>query len=313
MKKKHNFTIPAIIVLFIAGLAIYLYPYVSDKWNQYVNSRLVQNYQEKISDEDDDENNKKKTIAADEYNREIANRGGCVVNAYENRQSDEYDSLLSQNGTGMMGYIEIPKIKVSLPIYHYSSDDVLDRGVGHIHGSSLPVGGNNTHTVLTGHRGLPTSRLFTDLDQIEKGDRFYIHVFGRDLAYEVYDIRTVLPDQTESLTIEEGQDLATLVTCTPYGVNTHRLLVTGRRCEYDLEEKQEEEAAGKAASVASKITPQNALVLGLFVFMAVLIVSMCIAKTKNKKGNVNVENSKENNFDAGGGNDTGSAGGSISS
>ena len=183
-----------------------------------------------------------------------------------------------------MGYIEIPKIQVSVPVYHYSTDDILDRGVGHIHGSSLPVGGNGTHSVLTGHRGLPESKLFTDIDQVAVGDKFYLHMLTRHLAYQVIDVRVVLPHEVSSLVIEKERDLVTLVTCTPYGVNTHRLLVTGKRVPYDIEDVKEDAKEGQTFAIQSKMTPLNAMVLGFVSVLLIVLVSILISYVRGRKG-----------------------------
>ena len=152
--------------------------------------------------------------------------------------SDEnYESLLN-SGTGIMGNIEIPKISVNLPIYHGTSEEVLSNGIGHLQGTSLPIGGMNTRSVLTGHRGLPNAKLFTRLDEMEKGDLFYLNIFGKTLAYQVNKIEIIEPEDMESLGIAEGKDLVSLVTCTPYGLNTHRLIVTGERIEYEKQVKE---------------------------------------------------------------------------
>lgn len=167
------------------------------------------------------------------YNEEIAVSPGMVWDLTDQELS-RYRSLLNPSGDGMMGHIEIEKLGVDLPLYHTVDEAVLQVGVGHIPGSSLPVGGPNTHTVLSGHRGLPTSKLFTDLDKMEEGDIFSLYILDQQLVYEVDEIRTVLPDEVSGLIIEEGRDLCTLVTCTPYAINTHRLLVRGHRIDYEV-------------------------------------------------------------------------------
>ena len=169
---------------------------------------------------------------AEGYNQRLMLSGGGMN---EKEAGSDYESMLNPDGSGVMGYLEIPKISVSLPILHGTGDEVLARGIGHLQGSSLPVGGKGTHAVLTGHRGLPSARLFTDLDQMEETDRFRILTLGEELDYEVSEIRTVLPENTRDLKILPEEDLVTLVTCTPYGVNTHRLLVTGKRIREDGE------------------------------------------------------------------------------
>lgn len=194
-------------------------------------------------------------------------------------ETAEYNSLLDVTGTGIMGYVVIPKINVRLPIYHGTDPSVLEIAIGHIAGSSLPVGGESTHCVLSGHRGLPSAKLFTDIDQLKEGDQFMLEVLGDTLTYEVDQIKVVLPDELEDIEIEEGQDLCTLVTCTPYGVNTHRLLVRGHRVD------TVEQNHVRIVSDAVQIEPMAvALVIGLPVLVIVMLVRMIFAGKKHKKG-----------------------------
>ena len=192
---------------------------------------------------------------------------------------ETYNSLLDVTGTGIMGYVVIPKINVRLPIYHGTDPSVLEIAIGHIAGSSLPVGGESTHCVLSGHRGLPSAKLFTDIDQLKEGDQFMLEVLGDTLTYEVDQIKVVLPDELEDIEIEEGQDLCTLVTCTPYGVNTHRLLVRGHRVD------TVEQNHVRIVSDAVQVEPMTvALVIGLPVLVIVMLVRMIFAGKKHKKG-----------------------------
>ncbi len=194
-------------------------------------------------------------------------------------ETAEYNSLLDVTGTGIMGYVVIPKINVRLPIYHGTDPSVLEIAIGHIAGSSLPVGGESTHCVLSGHRGLPSAKLFTDIDQLKEGDQFMLEVLGDTLTYEVDQIKVVLPDELEDIEIEEGQDLCTLVTCTPYGVNTHRLLVRGHRVD------TVEQNHVRIVSDAVQVEPMTvALVIGLPVLVIVMLVRMIFAGKKHKKG-----------------------------
>lgn len=216
----------ALVVALLAGLCLILYPPLSDLWNSHVQSRVVASYAEAVDDMDETE----KTAlleSARAYNDELAARD------YRWRLSDDqkadYEAQLNVTGEGVMGYVDIPKIGVELPIYHGASEAVLTVGVGHIEGSSLPVGGRGTHAVISGHWGLPSATLFTDIDQLAEGDVFYLRVLDEVLAYEVDQILTVEPGDLSALAIDEGEDLCTLVTCTPYGINTHRLLVRGHR------------------------------------------------------------------------------------
>ena len=219
--------------VFLAGLGMVLYPSVSNWFNERNASRVVSNYHETLSQmnfEDFEELKK----AAYEHNAQILNCGSLPYAVHMEKQDNlvTYNSLLDVDGSGVMSIIRIPKIKVDLPIYHTSEESVLQRAVGHYVGSSLPVGGSGTHCLLTGHRGLPSARLFTDLDQLEEGDMFYIDVLDETLAYQIDSIRTVLPEEVENLDAVPGSDYVTLITCTPYGVNTHRLLVRGSRVPY---------------------------------------------------------------------------------
>lgn len=215
------------IVGFVIFAIVMMYPVVSSRWNAFRSSQQVASYRDIVSNKQDYTEEWEK---AEAYNQELG--GGPVITSAEYQTDGTYESILNIAGDGMMGYIEIPCIDVTEPIYHYSSDSILDEGIGHIHGSSLPIGGASTHAVLTGHRGLPTEKYFKDLGEMKNGDKFYLHILDQVLAYEVCDIQTVLPEEVSSLEIEPGKDLVTLVTCTPYGINTHRLLVTGKRVPF---------------------------------------------------------------------------------
>ncbi len=215
-------------IILVAGLCLILYPTVSDWWNSLHQSRAIASYVEKVegmSEEDCEE----MLAAARAYNEKLAagNRGFVLTE----RELEEYRSLLDVSGTGIMGYVQIPSIGVSLPVYHGTDEAVLQTAIGHIPGSSLPVGGESTHCLVSGHRGLPSARLFTDLDQLEEGDIFTLTVLGEVITYQVDQIRVVLPAEQQDLMIAEGEDYCTLITCTPYGVNSHRILVRGRRIQ----------------------------------------------------------------------------------
>lgn len=231
--RKHMSTIIAILV-FITGLSLLLYPTVSNYWNSLHQSRVVANYSDamaKLTKQD----KQAEIDRAVEYNSGLINNGGRFTPS--GSELSEYKNLLNADGTGMMGYITIPKIGVKLAIYHAVDESVLQVGVGHLEGSSLPVGGSGTHCVLSSHRGLPSAKLFTELDRMKKGDVFYLHVYDQVLAYQVDNIAIVEPNDYGLLEIEEGKDLCTLFTCTPYGINTHRLLVRGHRVENVMDEK----------------------------------------------------------------------------
>jgi len=225
--KKHLSTI-LLILVFLAGLCLLLYPTFSDYWNSFHQSRAIASYAEMIQSIDDD----RYDILLNEayaYNRDLAQQPFNLM--LSEPRMEKYNSVLDITGTGIMAYIEIPTIKCSLPIYHGTDDSVLQIAIGHIAGTSLPVGGESTHCVLSGHRGLPSARLFTDIDKLTIGDTFMIRTLDETLTYEIDRILIVLPSEVEDLAIVEGEDLCTLVTCTPYGVNSHRLLVTGHRVD----------------------------------------------------------------------------------
>lgn len=226
--KKQSSSIILVIVFFI-GLSLLLYPSVSDYWNSFHQSRAIATYAEEVAEMDDGQYELMLSKARI-YNSELfQHKNGSWVLTEE--EKEEYNSNLDINGSGIMGYIEIPSIRCSLPIYHGTDEAVLQIGVGHIEGSSLPIGGESTHAVLSSHRGLPSAKLFTNLDKLVEGDIFQIRVLDEVLTYEVDQILIVLPDEMDALKIEEGKDYCTLVTCTPYGVNSHRLLVRGHRIE----------------------------------------------------------------------------------
>ena len=225
--KKHLSTV-ILILIFLAGVSLLLYPTVSDYWNTLHASAAVTSYAQQVSSLDNGQCSELLS-AARAYNQSLSGRDNPYVLPAE--QKAQYESLLNLDGTGIMGYIEIPNINLSLPIYHGADEAVLQVAVGHLDWTSLPVGGESTHCVLSGHRGLPSAKLFTNLDKLVVGDTFAIRILDEVLTYEVTKILIVEPTETEELTIREGEDLCTLVTCTPYGINTHRLLVCGRRTD----------------------------------------------------------------------------------
>ena len=225
--RKHLSTILLVFILLI-GLSLLLYPSVSNYWNSFHQTRAIATYAENVAKLD---NNQYDQLweEARAYNQALRFRSNPYYLSEE--QKAQYESLLDVSGLGVMGYIEIPEIDVSLPIYHGTEESVLQIAVGHLEWSSLPVGGESTHCVLSGHRGLPSAKLFTNLDQLKEGDVFMLRVLDEVLTYEVDQILIVEPQETDALKIEEGKDYCTLVTCTPYGINTHRLLVRGHRIE----------------------------------------------------------------------------------
>ena len=224
--KKHSGTILLVLIFFV-GLAVMLYPTISDYINQRNQTRVVNSYAQQV-DGLSDADYTAYFDAADVFNQEIAADPDALYHA---DHFSTYSTTLDVTGTGIMGYITIPRIGVELPIYHGTSDAVLQVAAGHLEGTSLPVGGSSTHAVISAHRGLPSAKLFTNLDQLEVGDTFTITVLDRVLTYEVDKISIVLPTEVDELKVVDGKDYVTLMTCTPYGINTHRLLVRGRRIE----------------------------------------------------------------------------------
>lgn len=223
---KKNFSTIILLVILLAGLSLLLYPTVSNKWNLNHTTRAISTYNSVVEKVDVREINAL-WDAAVEYNRELSE--GKIDPLYTDKDIELYKSLLDASGLGIMGYIEIPSLNLSLPVYHGTDEAVLMVGVGHIEWSSLPTGGESTHCVLSGHRGLASARLFTDLDRLVEGDLFMLNVLNKELTYEIDQILIVLPEELEAVKIQKGEDLCTLVTCTPYGVNSHRLLIRGHR------------------------------------------------------------------------------------
>ena len=275
MKKKHISTI-IIALIFLAGLGFLLYPTVSNLWNRAHQSRAIATYTKQVEKLDDSQN-KEMLKAARKYNKSLLKKSDHWKLSKKDKK--KYESPLDVSGTGIMGYIEVPKIDCSLPIYHGTDEGALQIAIGHLEGSSLPVGGKSTHCVLSGHRGLPSARLFTDLDQMEEGDVFVLNVLGRKLAYEVDQIKVVLPDEMSDLEIVQGKDLCTLVTCTPYGINTHRLLVRGHRTKYI-----EETVVRVQKEAEKKETGIWLLAGGGTVFLIIIII--VVVKRRRKRRNL---------------------------
>ncbi|KXX90292.1 sortase [Bacillus cereus] len=236
--------------IFLFGLGIFLYPTISNLLATRAHYSEVSSYDKKIKALQKKEIERREKEAA-EYNKQIQTSMKTFADPFSEEKSNHQAYADALNLGDVMGYIEISKINIKLPIYQGTSEEVLSRGVGHLDYSSLPVGGENTHTILTGHRGLPSAKLFTDLDKLSEGDRFYIHSLDKVLAYKVDQIKVVLPHETDDLQIVENKDYTTLITCTPYGVNTNRLLVRGERVEFNQEEKQ---GMGAGVSMFNKWT-----------------------------------------------------------
>ena len=227
-RRTNNLTTVILIVVLIVGLSLLLYPSVSDYWNSFHSSKAISNYADTVANMNEDQY-EEMWSAAQAYNQALVGRSTSF--ALSDEQKEEYKKLLDVSGTGIMGCIEIPELGVTLPIYHGTEESVLQVAAGHVEWSSLPVGGAGSHCVISGHRGLPSAKLFTDLDKLQEGDTFMLRGLDEVLTYEVDKISIVEPSQVSDLQIVEGKDLCTLVTCTPYGINTHRLLVRGHRIE----------------------------------------------------------------------------------
>ena len=228
MKRRKTGSALPLILIFLAGLSLLLYPSVSNYWNSLHQSHAIAVYDQTLAKLDQEKNNQMRQQAR-EYNDSLLSRSD-EFHLDEEFQT-RYEALLDVTGTGIMGYVDIPCINCKLPIYHGTDESVLQVAVGHLEWTSLPIGGPSTHAVISGHRGLPSAELLTHIDRLETGDKFYLHVLGEELEYRVDDIAVVLPNDTSRLRVVAGEDYVTLVTCTPYGINSHRLLVRGTRVQ----------------------------------------------------------------------------------
>ncbi len=279
--KRRTISLIGTILLFVIGLSVLLYPSFSDWWNTRRANSLITEYEQVITEMGDDETENIRNAAL-AYNHTLI--GNVLPDAFAELQlppDATYDSMLDPAGSGYMGTVEVPLIGQNLPIYHYTTPEVLEKGAGHLAGSSLPVGGESSHCVITAHRGLPSAKLFTDLDRVGIGDAFYLHVLGETLAYEVDQIKTVEPTQTDDLSIIQGEDFCTLVTCTPYAVNTHRLLVRGHRIPFN-EEVYAEDAKKTAAPSGFSILIRILCVL-IGVAIAAVIIWFIYKRSRRKK------------------------------
>lgn len=279
MKKNNTFSTILLLLVLLIGLSLLLYPTFSDWWNNRVQSRAVANYSEIVANLDVDKY-ADFWNAAKAYNESLLPRFNPYLLSEE--QKAAYPEVLNIAGDGIMGYIEIPTINVSLPIYHGTEESVLQVAIGHLNWTSIPTGGASTHCVVSGHRGLPSARLFTDLDKMVIGDLFMIHVLDETLTYEVDQILIVEPTDTEELLIRQGKDLFTLVTCTPYGVNSHRLLVRGHRVE-NLEEAQIVRVTADAMIIEKMVVMPFVLMPILLVMLIALLISTGIQKSRRRK------------------------------
>lgn len=287
--KKRSRTRVGVIVAVLAllvGAAFIAYPFVSDAVNQ-AREREVAHATASVVSATDEATLEAERERAYEYNERLLDGRAVVTDPFDpdaERPNDEdYNESLNLSGDGVMGTISIPKIQLELPIYHTTDDSVLSHGVGHLQGTSLPIGGDSSHCVLSGHTGLPTMKIFDNLDQLEVGDYFVISVLGEDHAYEVTSIEVVLPDETDSLVIERGRDLCTLVTCTPYGINSHRLLVHAERCELPAEWLDKGDAdfpSGYTAPPDKALLPS--VLLGLLLAALVIGVYVLVSKLRSR-------------------------------
>ena len=276
-RKTDRLTTVILVLILIAGVCLLLYPSVSDYWNSFHQTRAIATYAEEVAGLDED---RYEAVwqAAKEYNAALLQRENHFI--LTDGQKADYEQQLDVSGVGVMGYVEIPSIKCSLPIYHGTDEAVLQIAVGHLEWSSLPTGGESTHCVLSGHRGLPSARLFTDLDKLETGDVFMLRVLDEVLTYEVDQFLIVEPQETQALQIVEGEDYCTLVTCTPYGVNTHRLLVRGHRIE-----NLADSASVRVTADAVQIEPLLvAPVVAIPMLLILLIVLLIPRKPRNRNG-----------------------------
>ena len=286
MKKK----IPGIIfgLMFLIGFGILVYPTVADQWNTYRQSRLISSYENRIQamEPEDFTAEWEKARAFNDTLTQNSIYEDVFGEEDQELEDTDYWQILNVGGDGVMGYLSIPKINIKLSIYHGTSDEVLQTGVGHLNGTKLPIGGESTHSVLAAHRGLPSARLFTDIDQMEKGDMFYIHVLDETLAYQVDQILDMVDKDDhetleEALRIQEGKDQVTLFTCTPYGVNSHRLLVRGTRVPYNGEEEIESTPADTMLEAVQNYYMLY-LILGLSITLLIILLMRFLMKPKRK-------------------------------
>ena len=289
--RKHITTI-IVCTMFAAGLSLLLYPFVSNQWNTYRQSKLITTYEEAVTEMEETGrvDYEAEWVKAQNYNNDLIPYilPDSFSTAEVPQEGDaKYLSCLNLTDDGMMGYVQIPKISVKIPIYHTTNEDVLQKAAGHLPGSSLPVGGEGTHAVISAHRGLPSAALFTDLDKLEEGDTFLLSILNDTLCYQVDQITVVEPTQTDALAAEEGKDLVTLLTCTPYGVNSHRLLVRGHRVPYEEIEEEVMPMAGFSGLVGPSMHTSYLLwvIIGLTVTgLFILLLYLYDRKLKTAKG-----------------------------
>lgn len=288
MKLKRKSRLVFAILVVILGLILLFYPFISNYLFEHRSDSLISSYEEETEQLDTSETDAMWAAAVD-YNRALLTNHVQLTDPFEAVEQEmdagEYSSLLSVNETGIMSYIDIPKIGVFIPVYHGTAVETLEKGVGHLEGSSLPVGGEGTHCILSGHTGLNRAKIFTDLSELEDGDLFLLHTLGETLAYEVDQKLVVEPYDVSALQIESAHDFVTLVTCTPYGVNTHRLLVRGKRIEYTPEVKEKKEAAAQESSGTSSQWMreyEKALLVGVLIVLILTLVGVIIGRWRKQ-------------------------------
>ena len=275
------------ILIIICGILLASYPWISNYVNERAADGEINVYEESVQNMDE-EKLKEYLLDAQEYNAALLDTRIALIDPFDAEfnklyKDTPYSNLLNYDSQGIMGFLEIPAIKVKLPIYHGTSPAVLQKGVGHLEGSSLPVGGESTHSILTGHTGLNKAKLFTDLTSVQKGDMFFVSVLGRKMAYVVDDINVVLPDDTSRLQVVEGKDYVTLITCTPYGVNDHRLLVRGVRTEYTAEEYEGEQKKDSTKDSLWISAYKKALAIGVVAVIVLAILLAASQKVRSRK------------------------------
>ncbi len=276
--KKDTLSTALLLLVFFVGLSLLAYPTISDWWNTTYRTRVVSDYTQTVTNIDNEEY-KRMLDAAVEYNKEVSRKKNPYYMSAKNLE--DYKKLLNPSGTGVMGYIEIPVIDLKLPIYHTVSDAVLEIAIGHMEWTSLPIGGESTHSVLSGHRGLPSAKLFTELDVLKEGDQFMMQILDETFTYEVDQILIVEPDDVKPLAIEEGKDLCTLVTCTPYGINSHRLLVRGHRV--DTIEKVTLRVTADAVQIDPLAVAPVVAVPVLLILLIILLISTSRPAKKHRR------------------------------
>lgn len=291
VKKKKGKLAPVLFgLLFLVGFGILAYPTISNQWNTYRQNQLISSYNNKV-EEMTPEDFSQEWQKAEDFNATITqnNLYGDVFGEDDgDLKNTDYWKVLNVADDGVMGYLSIPKINIKLAIYHGTADDVLQTGVGHLNGTKLPIGGDSNHTVLAAHRGLPSAKLFTDIDQLEAGDKFYIHVLDQVLAYQVDQILPMVDKDDhetlqEALQIEDGKDQVTLFTCTPYGVNSHRLLVRGTRVPYNGEEDASAESVTDTMLHAIQNYYMLYLILGIAITILIILIMKIVSGRKQRK------------------------------